>query len=280
MEYKMTTEQIADYKEHLRLEERSGATVEKYIRDIRRFYTALPEDKLVDKRMVLAWKERMIENYSGSTVNTMMAAVNSFFAFQGWEELRVRSVRLQRKIYRDKEQELSKEEYLRLLSAARGQGKDRLYYLMQTLSATGIRISELSFITVEAVRRGWAQVDCKGKQRTILITKRLRFALLGYCEKKKIRSGAVFCTRSGQAMDRSNIWRELRRLCEAAGVEPEKVFPHNFRHLFAVTFYRQEKDIAKLADLLGHASIETTRIYIMESGAEHERQVERLGLVL
>lgn len=280
MEHKMTLEQITSYEEHLFLEEHSGATVEKYVRDIKRFYTSLPENKIVNKHILLAWKERMIEHYSGSTVNTMVVAVNNFFAFVGREELRVRPVRLQRKVYRDKERELSKEEYLRLLSAAQRQKKDRLYYLMQTLSATGIRISELPFITVEAVRRGWARVDCKGKQRTILITKRLRSALLGYCSKKNICRGTVFCTKKGTAMNRSNIWRELRQLCKEAGVKQERVFPHNFRHLFAVTFYRQEKDIAKLADLLGHTSIETTRIYIMESGAEHERRVERLGLVL
>ena len=195
-------------------------------------------------------------------------------------DLYIRQVKTQRRIYRDKERELTREEYMRLLDAARESGNLRLFYLMQTLAGTGVRVSEIRYFTVEAVRSGSAVVNCKGKQRTILIPKKLRKALLSYCKQANITSGPVFITKTGKPLDRSNVWKEMRKLCALARVEPRKVFPHNFRHLFAVMFYKLQKDIAKLADLLGHASINTTRIYIMESGAEHERQLERLGLIL
>ena len=209
----------------------------------------------------------------------MISAVNRFFAFMSWD-IRMKQLKMQRRIFRDRDRELTKTEYMRLLNAAWKNDNLRLYYLMQTLGATGVRVSELRFITVEAVHAGKAVVDCKGKRREILIPKKLREKLLAYCKGANVASGPVFVTRSGKPLNRCNIWKELQRLCADAGVDRRKVFPHNFRHLFAVTFYRMEKDIAKLADLLGHASINTTRIYIMESGAEHERQMEKLGLVV
>lgn len=273
-------EDLTHFLDHLRREERSPGTRAKYLRDIRRFLAFLPEAKRVDKAQVLVWKERLARQYADRTVNTMLAALNSFFTFLGWYDCRVKSVKCQRQIFREKEREMDKGEYLRLLKEAKRQGNHRLYFLMETLSATGIRVSELPFVTVEALAAGRARVDCKGKRRTVLLTRKLCRALQGYCQARGITAGPVFVTRTGRPMDRSNIWRELQGLCAGAGIPRRKVFPHNFRHLFAKAFYALEKDIAKLADLLGHASIETTRIYIMESGAEHARQMERLGFVL
>lgn len=278
--YQLNQGDLTRFLDYLRQEERSPGTVAKYMRDIRGFVDSLPKEGRVDKAQVLAWKEKLTGQYAISTVNTMLAALNSFFTFLGWYDCRVKTIKRQRQIFREKERELGKREYLRLLAAAKRRGNQRLYFLMETLSSTGIRVSELPFVTVESLTTGRAVVDCKGKQRTILLTRKLCRALKGYCRTKGILSGPVFVTRTGRPMDRSNIWRELQGLCAQAGISRKKVFPHNFRHLFARAFYALEKDIAKLADLLGHASIETTRIYIMESGAEHARQVERLGFVL
>ena len=278
--YTMKNEQIQSYAESLRMEEHSESTVQKYANALTTFYGWLGEDKSVTKERLLLWKAEISVKNAASTVNVMLSAVNRFFLFMSWEDIRMKRLKTQRRIFRDRDRELSKAEYLRLLDAARRRGNPRLYYLTQTLAATGIRVSELRFVTVESLRSGATVVDCKGKRREILIPKNLRGKLLTYCKDMGIASGSVFVTRSGKPLNRSNIWRELQSLCDAAHVDRRKVFPHNFRHLFAVTFYRAEKDIAKLADLLGHASINTTRIYIMESGAEHERQIERLGLVV
>ena len=262
------------------MEERSESTVQKYANALTAFYEWLGEDKSVTKERLLLWKAELSAKNAASTVNALISAVNGFCAFLSWDALRVKQVKTQRRIYRDKDRELTKAEYMRLLDAARDKGNPRLYYLMQTLASTGLRISELRYITVEALRTGSATVNCKGKQRVILIPKKLRKKLLAYCDERNIVSGPAFVTRNGKPLKRSNVWKELQGLCESAHVKRRKVFPHNFRHLFAVTFYRMEKDIAKLADFLGHASINTTRIYIMESGAEHERQMEKLGLVV
>ena len=277
--YTMTKEQILFFGDALRREERCEATVQKYVGAVTALFAFLPEGKSVSGEAARAWKEELSGKLSVSTVNVMISAANRFFAFMSWD-VRVRQLKMQRRIFRDRDRELTKTEYMCLLNAAWKNDNLRLYYLMQTLGATGVRVSELRFITVEAVHAGKAVVDCKGKRREILIPKKLREKLLAYCKKAHITSGPVFVTRTGKPLNRCNIWKELQRLCAAAGVERRKVFPHNFRHLFAVTFYRMEKDIAKLADLLGHASINTTRIYIMESGAEHERRMEKLGLVV
>ena len=207
-------------------------------------------------------------------------ALNGLFSFLGWRDCRVKPFKQQRCIFRDKERELSEKEYLSLLKAAKQKGNQRLFYIMETLCNTGIRISELQFITAEAVWTGTAVVKCKGKQRKVLLPQRLRKELQRYCKRNKIASGAVFITRTGKPISRTNVWGEMKRLCKAACVEAKKVFPHNFRHLFAVSFYRLEKDIAKLADLLGHASIETTRIYVMETAESHIRQIERMRLCI
>ena len=280
MRHVLTAKQIRDFEKYLILEERSDGTIRKYMRDIHFFCSFLPAAKEFHKETVINYKEFLRKTFAVSTANSMLAAINRLFTFLEWHDCRVKPFKQQRQIFRDKDKELSKAEYLRLLDAARASGNRRLFCLMQTLCGTGIRIYELCFITAEAVKSGEAMVTCKGKSRTVLLTKKLRHALMEYCRNCGISSGPVFITKTGKPMNRSNIWAEMKRLCADAHVDPGKVFPHNFRHLFAVSFYHLEKDIAKLADLLGHASIETTRIYIMESGADHLRQIERLGLVL
>ena len=276
----ITGETLAAFRRHLQEAERRPATVAKYLREIQAFAGSLRPGQLVTKETVLAWKEALAQRCAPSTVNGKLAALNTFFAFLGWGECRVKPLRRQRELFRDTGRELDKGDYLHLLDAARKTGNWRLYYLMETLASTGVRVSELQYVTVQALHTGRAWVEGKGKGRLVLLTAKLCRTLGKYCRKRGIVSGPVFVTGSGRPLDRSNIWREMRALCAQAGVEAKRVFPHNFRHLFARAFYALEKDIAKLADLLGHASVETTRIYIMESGAEHKRQVERLGLVL
>ena len=278
--YAMTNEQITAYGANLRIEERCEATVRKYVGAVMSLFRFLPPEKTVTQELLLAWKAEISVRFSASGANVMISAVNRFCAFMSWSGFRIKQIKVQRRIFRDCDRELTRAEYMRLLNAARAKGNPRLYWLMQTLASTGIRVSELRFVSVESLHSGRAIVDCKGKRRVIMIPQKLREKLLSYCAETGVKSGSVFVTRSGKPLNRSNIWRELQGLCAAARVDARKVFPHNFRHLFAVTFYRMEKDIAKLADLLGHASINTTRIYIMESGEEHERRMEKLGLVV
>ena len=280
MTYILKNSSIAEYKKHLALEEKSKSTIEKYMRDIQNFYAYLSEDKNIDKEKVIHFKESLLENRAVSTANSAIAALNGLFSFLGGDELKVKPFKQQRRIFRDREKELNKAEYLRLLNAAKQRNNQRLFYIMETLCATGIRISELQYITAEAVKKGRCTVNCKGKIRTILLPGKLVKSLEKYCKVNGIMTGAVFITRSGRPMERTNVWVEMKKLCKDAKVDSGKVFPHNFRHLFAVCFYNLEKDIAKLADILGHASIDTTRIYIMESIEEHARQIERLGLVI
>ena len=272
--YAMTNEQIAAYGANLRMEERCEATVQKYLGAVMALFRFLPPEKTVTREILLAWKAEISARFSASGANVMISAVNRFCAFMSWGDLRIKQIKVQRRIFRDCERELTKAEYTRLLNAARAKGNLRLYWLMQTLASTGIRVSELRFVSVESLHSGRAIVDCKGKRRVVMIPQKLREKLLSYCAETGVQSGAVFVTRSGKPMNRSNIWRELQGLCAAACVDARKVFPHNFRHLFAVTFYRMEKDIAKLADLLGHASINTTRIYIRPVRKPVKRRVE------
>ena len=271
---------LAAFRRHLQARERRPATVEKYCREVRAFARELPPGQPVTKERVLAWKAEQARRHAPGTVNGKIAALNAFFTFLHWVDCKVKPLRRQRELFRDPGRELDKRDYLRLLSTARKTGNWRLYYLMETLASTGVRVSEVQYITVQSLRAGQVWVEGKGKDRLVLLTPKLCKALSKYCRQRGIASGPVFVTRTGRPLDRSNIWKELQALCRKAGVEARRVFPHNFRHLFARAFYALEKDIAKLADLLGHASVETTRIYIMESGAEHKRQVERLGLVL
>lgn len=259
-------------------EERSAATIAKYARDVKRFLDFVKGNR-VDRDAVLSYKQMLGAQYATLSANSMLAALNSFLRFCGKRDLCVKQFRVQRAAFSPEEKELTKEEYRRLVETAHLQHNERLWLLLQTICGTGIRVSELPFITVEAATRGEASVVCKGKTRKIFIVERLRRHLLRFAKKQKITHGAIFVTKSGKTMDRSNIWREMKALCREAGVSEKKVFPHNLRHLFARTFYGIEKDIAKLADVLGHSSIETTRIYIATSGAEHRRRMENMHLI-
>ncbi|MBQ7870824.1 MAG: tyrosine-type recombinase/integrase [Oscillospiraceae bacterium] len=277
-ERKLTEGVLRSFYAHLLREEKSAATVEKYFRDVRAF-VAFAGERPVTKALVVAWKEELLaRSYAVRSINSMLASLNSMLLYLGWQDCRVRSIRQQNQAYSAAEQELTKGEYLRLLEAA--QSKPQLRLVLQTICGTGIRVSELRAFTVEAVQRGEAVIDCKGKTRRILIPCKLQKLLLAYAKKESIRSGVIFAAQSGKPLNRSSIWARMKALCKAAGVSPGKVFPHNLRKLFARTFYGSEKDIAKLADILGHSSIDTTRIYIMSTGAEHRRKLERLGLVI
>ena len=267
------------YMQFLEQEERSLATRKQYRRDILHFCAFLGEEP-PSKERVIQYKQALQQRYQPSSVNAKLAAVNGFLSFLELPQLRVKQLKIQRSPFLPGSKELNRAEYAQLVKTARLTGDERLAMLLQTICSTGIRVSELPFITAEAALAGAASIHLKGKHRTILLPEQLCRALQDYLARRGITSGPIFVTRSGRPLDRSNIWREMRALCAQAGVEAKRVFPHNFRHLFARAFYALEKDIAKLADLLGHASVETTRIYIMESGAEHRRQVERLGLVV
>lgn len=275
----LTKEQTAAYSRYLAAEERSPGTVAKYLRDVSAFARWLGSAP-VSKELAAGWKEHLLsQGYAPATINSMLAALNGLFHFLGWDECRVRFLKIQRRLFRDAGRELTRPEYERLLAAARERGRERLALLMEAICATGIRVSEVRYLTVEAAQRGRAEISLKGKIRTILLPGKLCRKLLKYARKQKTVSGEIFLTRNGNSLSRRQIWAELKRLCKYAGVEPTKVFPHNLRHLFATIFYRACKDIVRLADVLGHSSIETTRIYLVTSGAEHARQMERLGLV-
>lgn len=275
----LTQEIISDFKENLILEERSAATVEKYIRDISAF-SNFADGAEITKETVIAYKKHLQDSYAVRSVNSMLASINSLFAFLGWHDLKVKSIKLQQQIYCPEEKELTKVEYTRLCRTAEKKHNERLNLILQTICGTGIRVSELQFITVEAVKLGEATVSCKAKTRSVFIVKDLQKKLLRYAAEQNIKSGMIFITRTGKPISRTNIWREMKALCNEAGVNPQKVFPHNLRHLFARVFYGIEKDIAKLADILGHSSINTTRIYIISTGTEHRRRMENMQLII
>lgn len=270
---------IKRFEEYLLNEERSAATIEKYLRDVRCFADFV-KDAEITKQLVLEYKNSLPESYELSSANSMLAALNSFLRFLGWHDLCVKRFKIQREAFCSEEKELTRDEYIRLLNAASSKSNERLSLIIQTICATGIRVSELQYITVEALRRGEAAVFCKGKSRRIFIVAKLRKKLLKYIAERKILSGAVFITKSGSPISRNKIWKEMKSLCKDAMVNPKKVFPHNLRHLFARTFYGIEKDIAKLADILGHSSIDTTRVYIVTTSAEHKRKMEHMHLIL
>ena len=274
----LTQSHLDRYRSYLFREEKSPATLEKYLRDVRAFY-AFAKGREITKDLTVAYKKYLTEEgYALRSVNSMLASLNSLLAFLGLPECKVRSLKCQRQTYCAEEKELTRAEYLRLLDVSRHQ--PRLNLVLQTICATGIRVSELRYFTVEAVKRGEVTVRCKNKTRTILVPGKLKKLLLSFARRQGIAGGVIFVTRGGKPLDRSNIWAQMKGLCRKAGVNPAKVFPHNLRKLFARTFYGIEKDIAKLADILGHGSIETTRIYIMTTGSEHRRKMERLGLVI
>ena len=265
--------------EHLEQDEKSRHTIEKYRRDLRKFIDFINGGE-VTKERVINFKEYLVENYALNSVNSILASINHFMVFAGWQEFRVKQLKKQRQVYCPEERELSRQEYFELIRTAKREGKERICLIIQTIGSTGIRISELPSITVQAVKDGGVQVDCKGKSRQVLMPKKLTMKLMHYIKKEKIRSGPVFRTKQGNPIDRSNIWKEMKKICRKAGIKEKKVFPHNLRHLFACSFYQMEKDIAKLTDLLGHSNINTTRIYIISSGGEHRKQIERMNLLL
>lgn len=275
----ITNELINNFKIYLYEEERSDNTIEKYMRDIR-FFREWLQDKGIDKSIVIEYKKELCERYAIKSVNSMLSSINAFFVFMGWYDLKVKTLKIQRRIFADKSKELSKSDYERLLIAAKNKKNERLYYLMQTIAGTGLRVSEIKYVTCEAVRQGQAVINCKGKIRQIFLPKKLCQMLKKYVKSQNIKSGSVFVTRSGRPLDRYAIWKMLKDLCESAGVSKDKVFPHNFRHLFARTFYSLQKDIVRLADILGHSSVETTRLYTKESGTEHIKQLQKLGLLI
>ena len=275
---KITTEIIRSFNDYLINEEKAAATVNKYLHDVGEFQTWLSEQELC-KTAVLAYKSYLCEQYAPSSVNAALSSLNSFFNFMEWYDLRVKNLKIQKQIFASTDKELTKAEYDRLLQAAKQKKNERLYLLMQTICSTGIRVSEVRYVTVEAVSRGIAEINCKGKRRQVFLPKQLCQILKQYIREQKIKSGAVFITKNGNPLDRSNIWSDMKKLCKAANVSEKKVFPHNLRHLFARTYYSLQKDIVRLADILGHSSVNTTRIYTMETGEIHRRQIQKLGLL-
>lgn len=278
---KITKAMLEEYKAYLYEQEKSKATIQKYMCDIKKLVDFV-DDKEMSKSLAIQYKEYLKDNegYKTSSVNSFLVAANRFFEFMGWYEFRVKTFKLQKEVFMPQSNELSKGEYKQLVETAFGNGKIRIGMIIQTICATGIRVSELSAITVSSVKSGMATIYNKGKERMILIPRDLQVKLLGYTRKQKIKHGIVFKTSKGKAVDRTWIWREMKKLCDIAGVERKKVFPHNLRHLFARTFYSIYKDISKLADILGHSSVETTRIYLKESYIEHQKRIEKLNLII
>lgn len=279
MERQLKQEQLYQFETHLQYEERSSATVEKYLHDVRVFYDYMGE-KSIEKNDVLEYKSHLLAKHTVTSANSMIAAINVFFRFCGWHDLCVKQYKIQKSAFCSEEKELTKAEYMRLVQAAKQKKNERLNLIIQTICGTGIRVSELMYITVESVKHGEAYVNCKGKNRRVFIVPDLRKKLLRYINEKNIISGPVFITRGGKPVSRHNIWRDMKSLCKDANVLSSKVFPHNLRHLFARTFYGIEKDIAKLADILGHTSINTTRVYIVTTATEHKRKMETMHLII
>lgn len=278
MTKKITQDLIEKFKYYLINEEKACATIEKYMRDIKAFFEWNSGSEF-DKQKILNYKEYLIGKFAPASVNSVLSSLNSFFEFNNWHEMKVKMLRIQKQIFVQKDKELSKAEYERLLDAAKTKSNQRLYLLMQTICSSGIRVSELQYITVEAVRVRKATINCKGKMRIVILPKELCRILTEYAKSHNITSGSVFITKTGKPLDRSTIWKMMKALCESARVSKYKVFPHNLRHLFARTFYTLQKDVVRLADILGHSSVNTTRIYTMETGEIHRRQIQKLGLL-
>ena len=275
----LNSRQLELFARKLREDERSAGTIENYLRHIRAF-AAWVQGRPVTKELAAEWKEHLVSSdYCPGTINTMLVSLNRFFGFLGWNDCQVKTLRIQRRLFRDDCKELTQEEYQRLIKAAQATGRERLMLLMETICPTGIRVSEVKYITVEALKLGKAEISLKGKIRTILLPNKLCRKLLKYAKKQRTASGEVFLTRNGTGLSRKQIWAEMKSVCEKARVAASKVFPHNLRHLFARTFYKVCRDVARLADVLGHSSIETTRIYLISTGVEHQWQLEQMRLV-
>lgn len=276
---KITREIVNKYKNYLTNEEKSLSTIEKYVRDVIIFARWL-KGAVLDKKVVLEYKQYLIENYAPASVNSMISSLNSFFLYNEWFDLKVKSVKIQKQIFSNEERELTKEEYERLLNTAKRSNKKRLYYLMQTICSCGLRVSELKYITIDAVRKGQTIINCKGKMRIVVLPNKLCKMLLTYIKEANIKTGSVFVSKNGNPVNRTNIWADMKKLCKDAGVSRLKVFPHNLRHLFARIYYSIQKDVVRLADILGHSNINTTRIYTMESGKMYRKQIQKIGLLL
>lgn len=275
----LTADIIEDFRKNLELQEKSTSTIEKYIRDVKAF-SVYAENAAITKEKVIAYKKYLRNNYAVRSVNSMLASINILFNSLEWHDLKVKSLKLQQQVFCSEDRELTKAEYARLCKTAERKKNKRLNLILQTICGTGIRVSELQYITVEAAKQGETVVNCKAKTRSVFIVKELKQKLLRYAAEQNIKSGMIFVTRTGKPISRTNIWREMKALCVEANVNPEKVFPHNLRHLFARVFYGIEKDIAKLADILGHSSINTTRIYIISTGTEHRKRMENMHLII
>ena len=275
---KITAEIKAIFQTYLINEEKASSTISKYLHDVNEFQVWLNERELC-KTEVLAYKTYLCERYAPTSVNASLASLNSFFRFMEWYDLKVKNLKIQKQIFASTDKELTKPEYERLLLAAKQKKNERLYLLLQTICSTGIRVSEVRHITVSAVSRGIAEINCKGKCRRVFLPKQLCRILKQYIKEQKIKSGAVFVTKNGNPLDRSNIWSDMKKLCKAASVSEKKVFPHNLRHLFARTYYSLQKDVVRLADILGHSNVNTTKIYTMETGEVHRAQIQHLGLL-
>ena len=275
----LTADIIEDFRKNLELQEKSTSTIEKYIRDVKAF-SAYTENAAITKEKVIAYKKYLRNNYAVRSVNSMLASINSLFNSLEWHDLKVKSLKLQQQVFCSEDRELTKAEYARLCKTAKRKKNKRINLILQTICGTGIRVSELQYITVEAAKQGEAVVNCKAKTRSVFIVKELKQKLLRYAAEQNIKSGMIFVTRTGKPISRTNIWREMKALCAEADVNPGKVYPHNLRHLFARVFYGIEKDIAKLADILGHSSINTTRIYIISTGTEHRKRMENMHLII
>jgi len=280
MEITLNKEKIKEFEQELREEEKSEATIEKYVRDVDGFMAFAGEGKVLAKEEVIAYKQHLKETYAVSSANSMLVAVNRFLCFLGCRDCTVKLFKAQKAVFRPKEREISKEEYLRLVETAKNQGKSRLCLIMQTICATGIRISELPFVTVEGLASRRTIVSLKGKSRVVILPVQLCRQLRQYARENQISSGSIFVSKNGRPIDRSNILHAMKALCQEAEVERSKVFPHNLRHLFALTYYKRERDVCHLADILGHSNINTTRIYTLVSCEEQEQQIDGLGLVV
>ncbi len=273
-------EELEEYKTYLIELEKGKATIEKYLRDIRTFHAWLGENREVTKERVMEYKQYLKEHYKVSSTNSMLVALNLYFRYRGWNECCVKGIKCQLQMFAGSQRELKQTEYQKLVQTARQKGKEQIALIMETIAGTGIRISELSYITAEAIIQGKVEVSCKGKVRQIYLVKELRKRLRQYCKKQKINSGPVFCSRHGNPLDRSNVWSQMKKISKEAGIHAEKVFPHNLRHMFARVYYKKHKDIFYLADILGHTSVNTTRIYTRTAGEDHMKLLEGLRLIV
>lgn len=277
--YQFCLSEIQAFGVYLQEQERSPGTIQKYLRHIEQFYLWLPEEKMVDKATVITYKNFLMQSHAPGGVNTILAALNGFFRFQGWQDCMVKTLRIQRPVFSAPESELSREEYFHLVDVARKRNNEQLALLLQLMASTGIRVSEIRYVTAEALARNCIQIRLKGKIRNILLPEKISYKLRQYQSHHNISSGPIFLAKNGQTLDRRRIWAQMKQLCAEAGIPESKVFPHNLRHLFARTFYDCQNDIVKLADVLGHSSIETTRIYLLSSGQEHQRILDKMQLI-